>query len=103
MKLDRDRLIRLRRHCQWSQFEAAEAADVSTQAYSRAECGYGIRRTTAYAIIAAFREKLEELESSRQDLEAALRDDLAGLVVDERKPKNTTVSMVTLDAVADPF
>ena len=93
MKLNRDRLIRLRRHFNWLQPEAARAAGISTQAYSRAESGYGIRPSTASAIIGAFRRQLE-----RQTAEEIMQ------ALEEIVPQDETASTSTVDAVAaDPF
>jgi transcriptional regulator with XRE-family HTH domain len=94
MKLDRHRLFRLRKYFHWTQEDAAKAAGVSTQAYSRAECGYGIRKTTAEAIVHAFQRQLSELEQKPNPIEG-FKNDIHELAIDHDE--------ISLETMAEPF
>jgi transcriptional regulator with XRE-family HTH domain len=94
MKLDRQRLYRLRKYFHWTQVEAANQAGVSTQAYSRAECGYGIRKTTAEAIVHAFQRQLTKLEQNPDPIEG-FKNDIQELATDHDE--------ISLETIAEPF
>ena len=97
MKMNRDLLIKLRQHFRWSQKDAAKAAGISTQAYSRAECAYGIRPASADRIIQAFRRKLAEMERRPLAPLEDVRDSLERL----EKASDDGVTMSTIDAMAE--
>jgi DNA-binding XRE family transcriptional regulator len=94
MKLDRHRLFRLRKYFHWTQEDAAKAAGVSTQAYSRAECGYGIRKRTAEAIVNSFQRQLSELEQKPNPIEG-FKADIHELATDHDE--------ISLETMAEPF
>jgi len=74
MKMERAELIRLRKQCDWTQVEAAKYCGISSQAYSRAECGYGIRQETAQAIKTGFQMKLREMEKDKRTIQERIDD-----------------------------
>lgn len=84
---DGEKLRELRIKCGYrNQKDAAAALHISSQALSRAECGYGLQRRTADAIIRGYRDRLQEMESEpsrfariRQDLESLASDPVESL------------------------
>ena len=74
MKMDRAELIRLRKQCDWTQVQAAKYFGISAQAYSRAECGYGIRSETGEAIKTGFQMKLREMEKDKRTIQERIDD-----------------------------
>ena len=96
MKMNRPLMIKLREHFRWSQKDAAKASGISTQAYSRAECGYGIHRRTADRIIESFRRKLREMERRPLAPLEEVREDLERL----ERASDDGVTAATIDAVA---
>ena len=74
IKMDSVELIRLRKQCDWTQKQAAKYFGISTQAYSRAECGYGIRSETGQAIKTGFQMKLREMEKDKRTIQERIDD-----------------------------
>lgn len=62
MKLNRDKLLKLRTKKGWTQIEAAVRAGVSQPTYNRAENGKEIQPLKAQKIANAVRVPLSELE-----------------------------------------
>lgn len=62
MKLDRNKLLRLRGKEGWTQAKAATAAGISLPTYNRAEAGDDVHLLTAQGIANAFHVELDDLQ-----------------------------------------
>lgn len=70
MKLDRYRLIEIRKQRKWSQPIAAKKSKISSTTYNSAESGRNINSITAQKIADAFDVPLRVLEATREQQSA---------------------------------